>query len=418
MTSAKHVVVAGAGVVGLACAYYLRSAGADVTVLERTAVGSGASSGNTGWISPTFAAPLAAPGVGATALRALARRNGAFYIAPSYLPKLAPWLWSFWRASTPDRYETGLRALASFASPTSDLYRALAADGIDLEASGTDGVLHVFRDARDARAALKDLRPFEELGYEVPADIIDDSESLRRIEPSLGSAAVAGFVVRGEYAIHSASLLTALHRRLAELRVPVIEGAGVTGFATQNGSVRAAVTEAGRHEADAFVLAPGVWLRDVAALLGVRIPVEAGKGYSFSIALETPPTHCVHLSEEKIAVSPLANRVRLAGTMEFSGRTSTLNERRITAIAKAARPYLADWDGNVSEPWAGMRPVTSDSLPVIGKAGAFNNLYMAGGHGMLGVTLALATGTRITEALVSDRPLDDLRLFRPDRFNR
>jgi D-amino-acid dehydrogenase len=410
----KHVVVVGGGVVGLASAYFLRREGAEVTLLERSTIGSGASWGNSGWVDPTFSAPLAGPGMVGTALRALARPNGSFYLPMRHLPRLAPWLWRFWRASSPERHDAGLRAVARLAQPTQRLYDQLGADGVRFD-SRRLGVVHAFLDAARAERIHQTFLPLTELGYEAPSGVVGGA-ALREGEPSLSEAVAGGFIVEGARVVNSPSLLYGLQARITELGGAVREHAPVIGLDTKGSRVTGVRTPEGPIEADEVVLAAGVWTGQLAAKLGIDVRIEAGKGYSFSVTPMTMTSHLLHLYEARIAVSPFEERLRIAGTMELSGVNRKLNPRRIAKVAQAASRYLGGWTGPLEEQWTGLRPLTPDGLPVLGRPREWTGLCMASGHAMAGVMLAPATGQAIAQIVLEDADLAELHPFNPDRF--
>jgi D-amino-acid dehydrogenase len=413
----RHIAVVGGGVVGLATAYYLRRDGAEVTVLERATIGSGASWGNTGWIAPTFSAPLPGPGMTGVALRALVRPNGSFYLSARHLPRLAPWLWGFWRASSASRHEAGMRAIAGLALRADSLYDELAADGVQLEMRPY-GVVHAFAHRARAEAGLRKLLPLAELGFQLPNRVIDGRQ-LREIEPALGDIVTAGFVIPSERAVYPPSLLGGLRARLVEMDVCIREHRPVSGFRTDSSAIRAVRCGDETLEIDEVVLAAGVWTRPLAAKLGVRVPLEAGKGYSFTISPEPMPAHCLHLDEVKVAATPFTAGLRVGGTMELSGTDTHLNRRRLAAVARAAAPYLRSWrPESIREEWMGMRPVTPDGLPIIGRPRRWRNLAIAAGHAMQGVMLAPPTGHLLARVVLGEADAEELRPFSPDRFMR
>lgn len=412
----RHVVIVGGGVIGLTVAYYLKRAGASVTVIERSSVGSGASWGNAGWIVPTFSAPLPAPGMAWTAMRALASSNGSFYISLRHLPGLAPWLWRFWRSSTSAKHLHGLLATAALAWPTHRLYEELAAEGVDFEMSPSPILYAFLHGTKAEHIRRRNILPLVDLGYPQPSATLDGPE-LRDIEPALGGAVEAGFLVPGERTVSPPSLLAGLKARLTEMGIEIREHDPVSGFVTREGRVVAVRGSGSPVDADDVVLAAGVWTRKLARQLGVRIPLQPGKGYSFTISTGTTPAHCLYLYEARVSVSPSGSSLRLAGTMELSGMSADVGRGRIDAVARAARPYLAGWDrDSLREEWAGLRPMTPDGLPVLGRAGTWRNLYLATGHGMLGVTLAPATGWILARLIVDGDDAEVLRPFRLDRF--
>ena len=323
----------------------------------------------------------------------------------------------FWRASSAAKHDAGLRATAKLALPAHRLYDELAADGVRFETKRL-GIVHAFLDASRAERIRRTFLPLTELGYHLPDSIVD-GQALREAEPALSEAVVAGFVVPNERVVYPPSVLDGLRTRLVELGGTVREHEPVTGFVTKGDTITGVRSGGDVIDGDEVVLAAGVWTRQLAARLGVDVPVEPGKGYSFSVSPVTLPSHCLHLYEAKVAVSPFSTRVRVAGTMELSGLKPELNRRRVAAVARASEQYVTGWEaGSLREEWMGMRPMTADGLPVLGRPRAWRNLCLATGHGMVGMMLAPATGHAIARLILEGAELPELRPFSPDRFVR
>jgi D-amino-acid dehydrogenase len=212
-----------------------------------------------------------------------------------------------------------------------------------------------------------------------------------------------------------------LASRCRDLGVVIHENTSVTAFERNATRVTAVQTGVGQLAADKFVLAAGVWSGPLSKALGSPLPIRPGKGYSVDY---TPAPVGLHTSltfdEAHVAVTPLDGMIRVAGTMEFGGFENGLNLRRIEAVKQACVDGFEHWDAQAphAEPWAGLRPMTPDGLPIIGALKEVPNVLVASGHGMLGLTLAPATG-RGVRALVSGAEYHlDLRSVSPDRFAR
>lgn len=412
----EQVTVVGGGVVGLAASYFLRRQGFAVTLVERSGLGRGASLGNCGWITPSLSAPLPAPGLGRYALRSLGRADSPLFIEPRFDRDFIAWLWRFWRSCNERVHRAGLEATVRLNDRTMELYDQLAADGVEFS-MWNRGLLYAFLDERGAADELAKLRVLEANGFTLPATPLDGAEA-RELEPALSEDVRAAFLLQNDRHVDPETLTNGLAASLRESGAVIREGTEVTGFRRHGARVKAVQTTTGAIECDHVVIAAGAWAGEIARELGVHIPLEAGKGYSFQIEPESAPRHPLYLSDAKIGVSPMeGSRVRVAGTMELSGINLRLNSRRIDAMAAYARKFFATWpDAEVAREWVGMRPVSADGLPIIGKAGRFDNVFLATGHNMLGVTLAPATGYYLAEFVASGEVPDTLRPFTPARF--
>lgn len=412
----RRVAIVGAGVIGLCCAHSLNKRGIDVVVLEKDTVGAGCSLGNCGWLCPLDCAPLPEPGLTAYAIRSLYDHDSALYFKPSKLPGLVPWLLRF-RLSCNDRhFQHGLEALALLGRPTFDLMESLQADGVEFELH-RDGMVYATRDESSARAALDGLQTMRQYGYKVPDQVIVGSD-LHELEPSLGPSINAGFLVEEHWHVRPDSFTQGLADSLRARGVEIRERAGVTDFIAQGNEIRAVHTDTGRTEVDAVVLAAGAMTQRLAAGLGVRFPMHAGKGYSFTVTPKETPRHAIAFPELHLGCSPFGDSLRVAGTMEFSGLNTRLDRRRVEAMVRGAREGLCEWKTpEVEGIWAGMRPITPDGLPVLDQASGPRNLFVATGHSMQGVHLSTASGEQMAEFVASGKRPQVLEPFRLDRFS-
>lgn len=397
----REVVVVGGGVVGLNVAYFLRRRGAQVTVLERDRVGSGASRGNAGEICPELAAPLPAPGMLRQGLGNLYRRDSALYIAPRLSASLAGFLWGFWRCSSRSARSRGSAFLSALGRPTLDLFRELLAAGI-VETINDTGHLYVYSSQRAAKQGRDDVRARLGKRRDLAGEILD-AAGLRTHEPGLGSAARSGFLVHDQWAIDPGRFVDNLVAGLLADGVEIVEGARVTEVDDKPRPVRVR-SNAETLRADAVVIAAGVGSRELCRRLGLRMPVFPGKGYSFDIPAESPPSRVIRLEDANVAVTPMSGRVRVAGTLELDPNGDRFNPNRITAMVAAARPYLdgVDWQRRDHE-WMGPRPMTPSGLPVVGPVARHPSVFVATGHNKLGLMLAPATGKAIADLVVDGR---------------
>jgi D-amino-acid dehydrogenase len=409
------VIVVGGGIAGLSVAYYLRKRGAEVRVLETRRVGSGASWGNAGWITPAQAGPVPEPGLLGYGLRSLVDPGSALYFDPRQLLRMLPWLIRFARRCNEADHAAGRVALGSLAGRCFALLEAMAADGVEVELH-REPLLVTAQDPAHAQTFLNRMRPLAALGFEPPARLLD-REEVAAIEPALSRSVRAGFVIEQHCAVEPHKLTTSLRDRVSELGVEICEGTEVLDVELDGARAVALRTSTGREPCDGVVLAAGAWLQRLARVFGARLPVEAGKGYSFELRPERMPRHALLLLEPHVGCSPFGERLRIAGTMEFSGVNGRLDRRRIDSIAHGARAMLDGWvDFDEDSVWAGLRPLAPDGLPIIDRHPALANVFVAGAYSMLGMTLAAPAAEALTSFLLSGERPPVLAPFRADRF--
>jgi D-amino-acid dehydrogenase len=412
------VAVVGAGIAGLCCAYYLRRRDADVVVLDAEPVGSRVASsyGNGGWICPAQAGPLPEPGLTVYGLRALLARDSALYFRPGYLPRLLPWLARFWTYCNQRDYDAGTAALAALGRRVFALVDEMGEDGIEPELYKL-GMICATADEQEARNVLRGLQGMRRHGFALPDDVLVGDE-LHAVEPSLSDRVRAGFHLAEQWHVRPTTMTLGIAKRLRELGVEIHESARVDGFDTANGTLRAARSSQGDVSADAFVLAAGSWTTPLARTLGVRIPMEPGKGYSFLIAPKTMPRHGILFADIHAGATPLGDRVRIGGTMEFSGYGLDVDRARVDNVFRLAKEYIELERPDYEEPWAGLRPMTVDGLPILDRVTGYRNAFVATGYSMLGMTLAQPAGEAMAELVVTGERPAVLEPFRIDRFPR
>ncbi|MGW7492513.1 NAD(P)/FAD-dependent oxidoreductase [Streptomyces sp. NPDC054786] len=410
----SSVTIVGGGLIGLCCAHYLSRAGLEVTVLERDRVGSGASRGNAGEVCPDLVEPLAAPGKVTEALRGLHRPDSALYVHPGPSAELMRFLAGFARRANRRDHDRGARALAKLAGETFALFEELEELGVDGQADKS-GFLFAFPERAAAVAARA---AFARLGAPLAGSGVLDRAGMADAEPALSARARAGFLVEDQWSLDPSLFVDRLAARLRAQGVRVVEGARVTDVEEYPGGV-AVHTTAGSHHADRTVIAAGVRSRELLRGLGTAVTLFPGKGYSFSVRTERPLRRLVHLGSAHVVLTPLRDRVRVAGTMEFDSDHDRFRAGRVRAIAAAAGPYLpeVDWSARQEE-WVGSRPMTPDGLPLIGPVPGTARVLTACGHNMLGLMLAPATGALVTTLVQGDGMPAVAAPFAPARLAR
>lgn len=414
-TRACDVAIIGGGIIGLACAWYLRAAGREVVVLEREQPGAGASHGNCGTITPSHAPPLPEPGVLGRALKWMLRADAPLYIPPRFDPALWGWLLRFAaRCNRADQaHATAVRAQL--------LNDSMAALEVLLRETGIDcafersGLLYVFRDPA-WRARFGDLpEALAPLGIRAEAW---DGRRAEEEEPALRAGVAGGIWFPGDGRLRPDRLVAGLARAVQARGVEILPAAPVTGVELDGGRVTALATPGLRLQPREVVLAAGAWSPQLGRQLGLRLPIQPGKGYSMTFPRPAlAPRRALVLKEQSVCVTTWPDGFRLGSTMEFSGYDTRLNAVRLAALRRAAADYLRDpGDGEPEESWYGWRPMTPDDIPVIGRAPQLRNLVVATGHGMLGVSMSAATGRLVRDILLGAAPAERLAPLSPARF--
>lgn len=410
-------IVIGGGVIGLLSAYELRRRGREVVVLDKGEMRRGSSSGNAGWITPSLSAPVPAPGLVANSLRWMLKPKSPLHIRPAAVPQIAGWLFSFWRHCNVGSYERGLSALSKFNETTIADYDALVAGGLRFEMHDV-GLMYVFLTEKALRATERELETTSKFA---PIDAVkmDAAEALS-YEPALRPDIFAAIYIRSDRHVRPESLLAGAYEWLQQNGVELRSHTAVLDFAMEGGRVRGVRTAEGVIDAAEVLIATGAESGLLARRLGLHLPMQAGKGYSMTMEMETPPVRRnLMLAEARVGIAPYKGAVRIAGTMELSGINTTMRQERVDALLDNARRYIGGLGAApVVERWVGMRPMLPDGLPAIGRVRGIDNVYIASGHVMLGVTLGPTTATAIAELMVTGRAKNDLVPFDPNRFDR
>jgi len=409
------ITIVGGGVIGLTCAWYLARMGESVSIVERGDVGQGASSGNTGWLVPALAAPLAAPGTIRRSLRLALKRDSPVSISPPLSVSAQRWLWRFYRSAQPASYAPATMSLARLSSSVFQLYDELRDGGVQFEMHD-DGVTMLFLTQEAAEDEFRHLT--ETAGDGSPGATLISGDEVRRNEPLIGDAVAAAVELHGQGHLRPESLIAGLTQSLRDLGVRISERCAVTRIVSRRGGWLMD-TDGETVESEKVILAAGWQTAKLVEGLGGRITLQPGLGYTLtSEAAHTAPAKPLYFGEGRISCAPYADStVRLASFLGLGSSDSTIDRRRVETIVKAADRYAPDL--NVTSrwtSWTGVRPMTADGLPYIGSVPGREGLFVATGHGMLGMTLAPATGEALARAVVEyPRELPELSAFRLDR---
>jgi D-amino-acid dehydrogenase len=414
--SRSDVLILGGGVIGLACAYYLLKSGATVRVLEQGTPGCGSSHGNCGTITPSHAAPLAMPGMLGVALRSMLRADAPLYLNPRLDGQRLRWLLGFARHCNWRDFERAAQARSAILQRSRRLLAELVrSDHLDCE-YGEEGELYVYRTGKALQADERhhaDL--LDRLGVEVERLRGDEVQGR---EPALKPGVAGGLFHPGDARLRPDRYAAELARRVVELGGVIENAARIDHFGTEQGRIDFVRTTRGVFRGDRVVMALGAWSPLLGKLLGLRLPMQPGKGYSITYTRPPlAPRHALVLREAAVCVTTWESGYRLGSTMEFSGYAEGLNRTRLDALRRGAAEGLHQPEGpQMLEEWWGWRPMSVDEVPIIGPSTRYTNLTLATAHGMLGVSMSAATGELIAALLRGRAPAIDPAPFAPARF--
>ncbi len=413
-TGPDEAVVVGAGMVGLSVAWFLQERGVDVTVVDRDGVAAGSSWGNAGWLPPALTTPLPEPAVLSFGLNAVISPSSPVYVPLRPDPNLLRFLTGFVRHSTPRRWRRSMRVFAALDPDALAAYEALVDGGVAEPTQPADPFLVGFADDTSLQAFREELHHVHQAGVGVEFDVLDGAQA-RQTEPAFGASVSAAIRLAGQRFIHPGRFVHALADSVVARGGKITGSTEVTGLRDLGRGGVAVNTTAGDLRSDVAVLANGAWMGSLARSFGVRRVVQAGRGYSFSVPMDSVPGGPVYFPDIRVACTPLEDRLRVAGMMEFRAPNAPLDPRRIKAIVEATKPRLtgARWDERTDE-WVGSRPCTADGLPLAGVTGS-PRVHVAGGHGMWGVALGPLTGRYVAEGIVTGKLQPPIAAFDPLR---
>ncbi|HEX7861417.1 MAG TPA: FAD-dependent oxidoreductase [Verrucomicrobiae bacterium] len=414
----KEVVVIGAGVIGLCTAYYAAQRGFRVTVIDRHgSEHEGCSYGNAGMIVPSHFVPLAAPGAVALGLKWMFNPESPFWIKPRLEWDLMDWGMKFWRASNAEQVKRAAPLLRDLHLASRDCFDELAA--------GCGNEFGLVR--RGLLALCKTQRALDEEGHVaekaqrlgVPAEVLN-ARDLAKLEPGARADVVGAIYFPKDCHLTPQRFMARMKQAAEQAGVKFQWGTNVRGFRRVGNEVRAVTTSSGEIQADEFVLCAGSWSTGVGREIGLKLPMQPGKGYT--LTLPNPPalpTICSILVEARVAVTPMGNSLRVGGTMEMAGLNEEINSVRVAGITKAMSVYYPEFKHEHFEGlkvWRGLRPVSPDGLPYLGRTAKYKNLIVATGHAMMGLSLGPISGKLVAETLSDEKPSINIELLSPDRY--
>jgi D-amino-acid dehydrogenase len=412
-TASADVAVIGGGAVGVAATFALAERGVSVVLLERgPELAWGCSAGNAGIVGASHVLPLAGPDALRDGVRWLRRPDSPFAIRPR--PAVVPWLTRFCAASTPRQVERARRVLRSLAIESAQMHADLAAQGLDTGFQQR-GLLNVY--ATDRAFAEATRAATSDRADGLRASVLD-ADAVAEDWPQITGRPAGAVLYEDEAHCNPTSFVRSVGKEATARGAAIMTGVEVLALRRRKGGVASLWTTSGEIRAEHVVLAAGAWSPQLTADLPVRLPVEGGKGYHVDLDVgHDDPGLPIWFQEHRVVVTPLAGRLRLAGTLELAGIDERVDPRRVEAVVEAARRGLAGIDNRrVQRVWRGLRPCTPDGLPIVGRVPSVQNLIVATGHGMWGLQLAPLTG-RVIADIVAGEPMGGvLSELLPDRF--
>lgn len=416
----KNVVVVGGGIIGLSSAYYLQKAGHQVTVLDKSDFMDNCSYGNCGYVCPSHFIPLATPGIVRQGLKWMLNSQSPFYVQPRLSRSLIDWGMKFVKSATPGHVERSASPLKDIAVLSQHEYENTWLPTPHFEfAYQHKGLLEIFQTETAADHAHHTVEKAHELGLDVE---LLDARQLQAKEPHTRVNGLGAIFFKCDAHLYPDKLMKGLIGLLQTAGVELLPHEEVRRFETANGGVKRLITPLHTFEADAVVIATGSWSREIASLLDTHVPLVPGRGYS--ITLEDSPWRVNYpaiLVEGRAAITPMdGNKIRFGGTMEITSTNTPPRYARVQGILNAVKRFFPDFDvpmPPLEKIWYGYRPCSADGLPYIGRIKRYNNVVIATGHSMLGLSLGAGTGKLVSE-LIDEQPTSiDLSPFAVERFS-
>jgi len=417
MDRKTEALVIGGGAIGICCAYYLNQSGKKVSVIEKGGICSGSSHGNAGLIVPSHSIPLAAPGVIAQGIKWMFDPESPFYIKMRFDRRFLSWLWQFFRSCSQTNVVRGLPVLSALNAASLKLFDGLAAlENVQFNYE-KKGVVQIFSSRRELDKGVEEARRLREYG--IASQVLGDGE-LAPYCRHWRNAGVGGIYFPQDAQLIPDRFVHQLAGHVENNGIDLLTSAEVIGFDISGRRVNAVKTTRGDIKPQEVILAGGAWSGNLARELNIKLPLEPAKGYS--VTYKRPPS-CPDipfiLAEAKVVLTPMAEMLRLAGTLELAGFDMSINNRRLQAVRNAVSDYFPDFKPKnleLIEIWRGLRPCSPDGLPYLGRSRRYDNLIIATGHGMKGISLAPITGKLVAQLAAGEQPQIDLAAMSVDRF--
>jgi D-amino-acid dehydrogenase len=413
------ILIIGGGIIGLSSAYYLLQQGHQITIIDKTDMLDGCSYGNAGYVSPSHFVPLASPGIVKQGFKWMTNSKSPFYVQPRLSKSLVNWGMKFIKSANAKHVETSAIPLRDINLLSKKLYEDLCTVPGFSFYYANKGMLDFFRTDENAHHGEEMVEASKRLGLDAT---LLSKEDVQQMEPSLNMDIKGAVYFKCDSHMYPNKLMKDMIAFLTNNGVTIKTNEVVKSFIKEGKNIKGVITNASEYFGDYVVLAAGAWSGEVAATLNLNIPMAAGRGYSMTFEdLPFKIKQPIILSEAKVALTPMAkNKIRFGGTMEITSTNTPPRMNRVKGILESVKKYFPDADipfPEKDEIWFGFRPCSADGLPYIGKAGKYNNLIIAGGHAMLGLSLGPATGKLVSEIINDEATSINVKAFDPDRFN-
>ena len=411
----KKVVVVGGGVVGLCTAYYLSQEGHEVTVIDKGNLSSGASHVNAGYLTPSHIIPMAAPGMVSKGFRWMFKASSPFYIKPRLDKDLIQWGLKFMKSCTPEHVQRSMKAILDINLFSKQLYLEMQKSShFDFHLE-TKGLLMAYKTSHAEKEEAKVVVQAKDLGLKI--EQLSPEEVLKK-QPGTSMDIAGAFWYESDAHSTPELFMQNLITLLRESGVNFVLEQEVTNFKLKNSKIQSVVTTHQDLKADEVVVASGAWSELLLKQFEIQLSVQAGKGYRLNLNKPTGISLPAILLEAKVAVTPMQGFTRFGGTMELSGINHKINSKRVIAIARAAKDYYPQVlipQEELANVKCGLRPLSPDGLPFIGRHSKCNNLVLATGHSMMGWSLGPATGKLVTELISNQNTTISIDRFTPER---
>lgn len=412
----KNIIIIGGGIVGLSTAYFLQKEGHQVTVIDKSDITSGASFVNAGYITPSHIIPMASPGKIAQGIKWMFDSSSPFYMQPRWDTDFFKWLWYFQKSSTAAKVAKAIPVIKDINMLSRGLFEDIKASGdlgdFHLERKG---LLMLYKTDAAFEHEMEVAKKVSFLGLEVSE--LNKSQ-LDTIEPNIKIDAKGAIHYECDGHTSPTELMPKLLAYLKNVGVHIKTNEEVHDLSISNGKISEIKTFKATYTADEIILAAGSWSGILSNKMNIKLPLQAGKGYRINVSRPTGITMPAILMEASMAVTPMRKFTRFAGTMEFSGINHTIRKERVLAIAKGAKkfyPELEITQEEIADAQTGMRPISPDGLPYIGKSKKIKNLTFATGHAMMGWSLGPATGKLVSQIIDGKKTTMDISAFAPGR---